>query len=183
MSRAFAPRARREFLKLGGAGLIDLLLHPRRVLGARSQTRSLSFYCLNTGEQLAVDYCVGGRYQPDALEAIDRTLRDHRTNELHPIDPSVLDLLFMIRQRLGSRERIHVVSAYRSPETNAFLHETERGVAAASYHVTGRAVDFFLPDRRLHDLRRVAMGLEVGGVGYYPRSEFVHVDNGPIRTW
>jgi len=182
MSRAFAARPRRQFLKLGGAGLLDLLLG-RRSLAARSASRSLSFYCLHTGEQLTVDYCVAGRYCGDALRAIDLALRDHRTNEAHPIDPQLLDLLFGIRQRLGSRERVHVVSAYRSPETNALLRETERGVAAASYHVTGRALDFFLPDRRLDDVRRVARSMQAGGVGYYPRSEFVHVDNGPVRTW
>jgi uncharacterized protein YcbK (DUF882 family) len=154
-----------------------------RLATAAGESRALPFYCLHTGEALTVEYCTRGRYQRDALRAVDRLLRDHRTNQAHAIDPALLDALWALRRRVGSGVRLHVVSGYRSPETNAMLQRTEPGVARGSYHVQGRALDFFLPDRQLRQVRRAAVGLQFGGVGYYPASGFVHVDSGPVRSW
>ena len=176
------PRSRRDVLRLGAAAALGLTFGPRRAW-ATAESRSLAFYCLHTGEYMSVEYCTGGRYQRDALRAVDRLLRDHRTDQIHPIDPALLDRMWILHRRLESRAQIHVISGYRSAATNAMLHRTESGVARASFHIQGRALDFFLPDRRLAQVRRAALGLRLGGVGYYPSSNFVHVDSGPIRSW
>lgn len=145
--------------------------------------RSLDLYCLNTGERLSVDYCRDGRYQARGLRQVDELLRDHRSDEVHEIDPAVLDLLLAIRASVASSDEIHVVSGYRSPQTNRMRFLAGAGVAEHSYHVEGRAVDFFLPDRPLRFVHRAALAMKGGGVGYYPGSGFVHVDNGPLRYW
>lgn len=175
-------RSRRDLLKLSAATALGAVLAPRAARGS-AESRALSFYCLHTGEAMTVEYCTGGRYQRDALRTVDRLLRDHRTNEIHRIDPALLDALWALRRHLRSRAQLHVVSGYRSHETNELLRQTEPGVARASYHIQGRALDFFLPDRPLAHVRRAALGLRFGGVGYYPQSGFVHVDSGPVRTW
>jgi uncharacterized protein YcbK (DUF882 family) len=179
----FEGRSRREFLWLGGATALGLLVRPRIVRAARAPGRSLSLYCLHTGETLEAEYWANGTYRPDALRAIQHALRDHRTDDEHPIDPTLLDVAFDVHTALDSRESLHVVSGYRSPATNEFLRESGHGVAAASYHLDGRALDFFLPDRPLRDVRRAALALQGGGVGYYPGTGFVHVDTGPVRAW
>jgi uncharacterized protein YcbK (DUF882 family) len=120
---------------------------------------------------------------PDALVAIDRILRDHRTDETIEMDLRLLDLLHALRATLGSRRRFEVFSGYRSPATNAALLEEGHGVAEHSFHIVGKAIDVRLPDRSVSALRRAALRLRRGGVGYYPRSGFVHVDVGPLRRW
>jgi uncharacterized protein YcbK (DUF882 family) len=174
--------SRRAVLKL--AGLAALL--PRPAFAAarpRMTTRVLSLYSIHTGERLTAEYFERGRYQADAMRAISRLLRDHRTGQMHPIDPMLLDGLHGLCRALGARGAVHVVSGYRCEATNAWLRQSGYGVAEHSYHLTGRAVDFFVPGRALRDVRRVAMRATRGGVGYYPASGFVHVDTGPIRTW
>jgi uncharacterized protein YcbK (DUF882 family) len=146
-------------------------------------TRSLAFEHLHTGERLNVVYWVEGRYQPDALERIDRLLRDFRTDDTHPIDTRLLDLLAALRDRLLTRAPLQVVSGYRSPATNAWLASLTEGVATNSLHMAGRAIDIRVPGRRLGAVRRAALGLHDGGVGFYPRSNFVHLDTGRPRRW
>jgi uncharacterized protein YcbK (DUF882 family) len=152
---------------------------------ARSRTndRAIALYSVNTGEQLVAEYFQGGCYQPDALDAVSRILRDHRTDETHAIDPALLDQLFLLRRALAARQSYHVVCGYRSPETNALRHRQHEGVASHSFHLSGRAIDVFLPDCDLATVHKTALGLSAGGVGYYPQSGFVHLDTGPIRTW
>jgi uncharacterized protein YcbK (DUF882 family) len=145
--------------------------------------RSLSLYAVHTDERLAVDYCVDGRYEPDALRAIARLMRDVHTDTVHAIDVDLLDGLSRLGRILGAREPLHVVSGYRTRETNDKLRQTDHSVAANSFHVAGKAADFFIPGRRLASVRHVAQALRVGGVGYYPDSGFVHVDTGPQRLW
>ena len=175
--------SRRDVLRIGGLATLGLLMGPRLAAAAIPSGRTLSFYCLHTGESLTVEYWAGGRYQPDGLRAVNRLLRDHRTDLLHPIDPELLDLVYTVRRRVDSREPIHVISGFRSRATNARLRRAGHGVAARSYHLSGRALDFFLPDRDLGQIRRAALLMQGGGVGYYPSSGFVHVDTGPVRTW
>lgn len=157
------------------------------VLSGRSararQCHSLSLYAVHTGERLTVDYCVDGRYEPDALRAIAHLMRDVHTDAVHRIDTTLLDALSRLGRILGARAPLHVVSGYRTRETNEKLRRVDRGIAANSYHVAGKAADVFLPDRKLASLHHVARALAVGGVGYYPRSGFVHVDTGPVRAW
>lgn len=156
----------------GGAGLVSSC--PTRILRLRNS---------HTGEYLEADYCVDGRYQAEQLAAIAEVLRDHRSDRVHPIDVHLLDILHEVQRSLDSSGEIRIVSGYRSPETNWWKHLMERGVAENSYHLYGRAVDFYLPERDLRTQRAAALELAAGGVGYYPRSGFIHVDTGPVRTW
>ncbi|MFN8545232.1 MAG: DUF882 domain-containing protein [Candidatus Binatia bacterium] len=167
---------------MGSRAAVGLLMAPRLASAAR-QSRSVAFYNLHTSERLTVDYLVNGRYQSDALRAVNRILRDHYSGDVHPIDPGLLDVIWELRLRMESRAPYHVLSGYRSPQTNAMKAREGRGVAPHSFHMQGRAVDLFLPDRDLRLLRRAALSLRAGGVGYYPRPGFVHVDTGPVRTW
>ncbi len=175
---------RRQFLRLGGAVAAGLLV-PDWARALATPSRSLGFYALHTGERLTVDYMVNGRYQPQGLDAIAHVLRDHRTDQVHPIDPAVLDILYVVRRTIGSRQPFNVISGYRSQATNDMKRRRRRrsGVAKNSYHIVGKAVDVYLPDRELRDLRQAALALRTGGVGYYPGSGFVHLDCGPVRTW
>jgi uncharacterized protein YcbK (DUF882 family) len=145
--------------------------------------RSLSFHNTHTEECLNIVYWDRGRYLSDALKQIDYILRDHRTNEIRPIDKKLIGLLHTIKRELRTNEPFHIISGYRSPQTNALLRKQSRGVARRSLHLYGEAVDIRLPGCRLSKLRRVAVDLRKGGVGYYPRGDFVHVDVGPIRHW
>jgi uncharacterized protein YcbK (DUF882 family) len=171
---------RRRVLRWGayaGAGL--LAARPARATACRA----LSLYAVNTGERLRVDYCIDGRYDPHALGAIAHLLRDVRAGAVHAIDPRLLDSLSRMQRLLGATTPLHVVSGYRTRETNEQKRRRDRHVAANSYHVRGQAADVFVPGRPLASVRRVATALRAGGVGYYPDSGFVHVDTGPIRTW
>jgi uncharacterized protein YcbK (DUF882 family) len=145
--------------------------------------RALSFKHLHTGERLEVEYFTGGAYDPDALQAIDRLLRDFRTGDVHEISPGLLDLLHEVTGLTGSRKPFEVISGYRSPTTNQMLRQRSEGVAAGSLHMQGLAIDIRLTDVPLPKLREAARAARKGGVGYYPSSNFVHVDTGRVRTW
>jgi uncharacterized protein YcbK (DUF882 family) len=146
--------------------------------------RSLRFLNLHTGERLAACYLRRGRYRHDALAEIDYILRDWRKDAVTAIDRGLFDLLFHLDQRLGSTGApFHVISGYRTAETNAMLRSTSTGVAKRSYHVKAMAIDIARPDVPLHGLYREALAMRAGGVGYYPESGFIHVDVGPVRHW
>jgi uncharacterized protein YcbK (DUF882 family) len=157
------------------------LFHPPT--NSSSAEKCLSLYNTHTGEGLNAVYWAEGAYLPEALAAVDHVLRDHRTDEIKPIDPQLLDLLYAISEGLGCQQPFHIISGYRSPATNALLRMVSRGVAEHSMHMDGKAVDLRLPGWAAFTVRTIAKDLRVGGVGYYPRSEFVHVDVGPIRYW
>ena len=150
--------------------------------GKREMARSLSFYNLHTGERLTTVYWEKGEYVPTALDEVNYILRDFRQNQIKPIDPTLLDLLVALRDRLQSQANYEVISGYRSPLTNAMLHSQSEGVAAHSLHMDGRAIDIRLPGRPLGLVRVAALSLQRGGVGYYP-GRFVHVDTGRVRWW
>lgn len=150
---------------------------------ATSIGRSLAVLNLHTGERLSATYWEAGAYVDDALGALSRVLRDHRTNEVHAMDPPLFDLLNALSQRLGSKETIQIISGYRSPETNAALRQGSSGVAAHSLHIEGKAMDIRIAGVDLPQLRNAAWGLQGGGVGFYPASNFVHVDVGRVRRW
>ena len=182
---------RRRFLTMGLLSAAPMVipgaaLARMRVQTSRSSTRelarTLSFYNLHTGERLTTVYWEKGRYVPAALDEVNYILRDFRQNEVKPIDPTLLDLLVALRDRLQSHENYEVISGYRSPLTNAMLHSQSEGVAAHSLHMDGKAIDIRLPGRPLGLVRVAALSLQRGGVGYYP-GRFVHVDTGRVRYW
>lgn len=145
--------------------------------------RTLQVVNLHTGEKVSATYWENGQYLTDGLSELNHVLRDHRTGDVIDMDPSLMDLLVNLRERLGSGEAFHIISGYRSPKTNAMLRSSSSGVAKKSFHMLGQAVDIRLPDRSSSDIRRVAMAMERGGVGYYPKSDFVHIDTGHVRSW
>ena len=160
-----------------------LALMARPAFAATALSRELRFNHLHTGEALTVEYFQSGHYQPDALVAVNHLLRDFRTGDVHTIDPSLLDVLFDLRARVATRGSFEVISGYRSPKTNAALRRRSEGVAAHSLHMSGRAIDVRLADVPLKALRDTGRALRGGGVGYYPASDFVHLDTGRVRTW
>jgi uncharacterized protein YcbK (DUF882 family) len=145
--------------------------------------RRLAFDNLHTGETLDVAYWENGVYVPGALSAVNHVLRDHRNNQVHVIEPTLLDLLTALSAMLDTRERFNVISGYRSPESNAIMHEHSGQVASGSLHMQGMAIDIRLAGVSLDRIRAAAETLGIGGVGYYPTSDFVHVDVGKPRTW
>lgn len=152
---------------------------------ASAETRTLKLYFVHTREKAEITYKRNGRYLRGGLNDINRFLRDWRRNEPTKMDPRLLDLLWEVYQKSGSRKHIHVISAYRSPATNKMLRKRGRGVAKKSQHTLGKAIDFYLPDVKLSKLRRIGLQMQQGGVGYYPRSgsPFVHMDVGSVRHW
>jgi uncharacterized protein YcbK (DUF882 family) len=174
---------RRQFLRATSILALSGVAAPAAALTFENAPRRLGFQCTHTGERIETEYWADGRYLPDATAAIDHVLRDFRTGEVHPIDPSLLDLLYSLRSNLGSREPFHVISGYRSPKTNAALHAKSSGVATKSLHMQGMAIDIRLPGCKIAELHRSALALQAGGVGYYPASDFVHVDVGRVRRW
>jgi uncharacterized protein YcbK (DUF882 family) len=173
--------SRRRILALGVTG-ISSLVAPSRRAGA-ADARTLALLSLHTGESVRATYWASGQYIAEGLARIDRLLRDHRNGAVHAIDRRLLDALAQLRQRLDTREAFEIISGYRSPATNARLAATTSGVSSRSLHMAGMAIDIRVPGRSLAAVRDAARALGVGGVGYYPDSNFVHVDVGRVRYW
>jgi uncharacterized protein YcbK (DUF882 family) len=183
---------RRTFLWIGAAAAAAAFAPVKAFAGGRpagaanAPERVLSFLHTHTGERLKIAYCCGGEYQPDALQGINHLLRDFRVNKERAIDPRLLDLLHELNGTLETEQPFHVISGYRTPETNAMLQErggARNGVASHSLHIVGQAIDIRVPGVQLDHLREAARSLKIGGVGYYPASNFVHVDVGRVRYW
>ena len=138
---------------------------------------------VHTDEKLQAVYWENGEYVPDAVQALNKVLRDYRNDEVHPMDTGLYDLLDHIHAKTESRSAFQVISGYRSPATNRMLSERSGEVAKHSLHMDGKAIDIFLEDVDLKHVRAAALDLGRGGVGYYPVSKFVHVDVGPVRKW
>jgi uncharacterized protein YcbK (DUF882 family) len=151
--------------------------------GAPPDRRSLSFVHTHTGETLSTVYFQNGNYLAPSLEHVNQFLRDFRTNEVHSIDPALLDILFDLQARARHAGPFEVISGYRSPQTNAALRSQSSAVAEHSLHMEGRAIDVRLRGFPTAKLRDVAIALHRGGVGYYAASDFVHVDTGRVRVW
>jgi len=177
--------SRRSFLALAACGVAAVLIPgSASALVPSPETRRLSFYNLHTDECVETCYWENGGYVPTALEQIDSVLRDHRTGESRQMSPALIDLIFALSVRLECGAPVQVVSGYRSAATNALLHADDPGhVAEHSLHLTGEAVDLCFEGRSLSRVRDAALALNGGGVGYYPKSGFVHVDVGRPRRW
>jgi uncharacterized protein YcbK (DUF882 family) len=184
--------SRRRLLMTGGAlagataaaGLLPRAFAAAAEAGRGSEgVRRLTLKNLHTPEVLDVVYRRGEQYVPDALARVEVQLRDYRTGDRHPIDPHLLDILYELAQSIGVDPEFSVISGYRSPRTNAMLHERSAGVASHSLHMEGRAIDVRLSRVNCADLADKALAMQRGGVGYYRQSDFVHLDTGRVRTW
>lgn len=178
--------SRRALVKLGALAAAAAIL-PRSAFGSNPSPsvaeKSLAFYNTHTGENLKTVYWAEGHYLGQSLREINHILRDPRNDEVHDIDTGLLDLLFAIRKQIDTNQPFHVISGYRSAATNEFLRAHTTGVAEHSLHLVGQAIDIRSPGRELRTLQKVAVALKGGGVGYYPKSDFVHVDIGRVRYW
>lgn len=173
--------SRRQFIAMS-MGAAATMMMPRFALSAVT-AKTLSFYHMHTAESLRITYAERGRYLPAAISELRHYLRDWRTGESHPIDVELLDQLYALQQRVENSGVYHVVCGYRLPRTNAMLHARSSGVASRSLHLEGRAIDISLPGVELAHLHKAALSLQAGGVGYYPASDFIHIDTGRVRQW
>ena len=177
--------SRRQLLRLGALAALTCVPGPALALERTSQRfeRALDFYHVHTGESLSTVYWMQGHYLPGALRDINYILRDYHSDQVTPIDPQLLDLLYTIDKMVGFRDAFHVLSAYRSAATNAMLRLSYAGVAEHSMHIEGKAVDVRFSGSDLQMVCRLATDLQWGGVGFYPWASFVHLDTGPVRSW
>jgi len=176
------PISRRNVLKLG----LLAVASPLPAFAGKNLSageRRLGFNNLHTGEQFDLPYWIEGDYVPESLAAINHLLRDHRTDQVAAIDTGLLDLLHRVNSALGASQPFQVISGYRSPASNQVLADNSSGVAKHSLHMEGKAIDIRIPGIQLADLRQAGLLLQGGGVGYYPDSNFVHLDVGRVRTW
>ena len=176
---------RRSFLKSGlfltaalGFWMPDLAFAAKPPVG-----REMKLVNAHTGHKFSGEYWYNGRYLPDAFGEIKSVMKDHRTGEKFPIDPRLMDILYVLQRRAGNSANFRVFSGYRSPKTNASLRRHSESVAKGSLHMTGQAVDLELPGTKLSALKKTAISLKSGGVGYYPRDGFIHLDTGRVRHW
>lgn len=154
------------------------------MVNANVETSRLRLFHTHTGEHIDVVFKRGGEYVPEAIEQLEAFLADFRTLERRSFDPALFDLLAELNSSVGRRSgEFHVISAYRSPETNDYLRRTRSGVAEKSLHLQAQAIDIRLPGTNTQRLRDAALALGKGGVGYYRRSNFIHVDTGRVRRW
>lgn len=153
------------------------------VIKAAVDPRWVHLHNIHTGEKLEAVYWEDGQYVPDAVQALNKVLRDYRNDEVHPMNPGLYDILDQIARKTESKGPFQVISGYRSPATNKMLSERSGEVAKRSLHMDGKAMDIYLEDVALEHVRAAALDLGRGGVGYYPASNFVHVDVGPVRRW
>ncbi|BDT57395.1 membrane protein [Massilia varians] len=176
---------RRAFLKSSLLLAAPTLSIPALAKTAQPATgeRVLRLYNTHTGEKLKSTFWAEGEFIPDAMKDINKVLRDHRNNKIAQMDPELLLLLTQLNDKLDNNRELHIISGYRSPESNAKLHAASGGVAKRSLHMDAKAIDIRLPGKDLKMLHKAAMSLKGGGVGYYASSQFVHMDTGRVRYW
>lgn len=156
---------------------------PQQMISRILQPRIVSFRNLHTGEVFTGPFKLGTEYIPEAFEKLSHVLRDHRTGDTHAMDPKLLEIMHMIDMKAQQDSGFVVLSGYRSPRTNRMLARNTDGVAENSYHMKGQAIDLRIPGYRTENVKEIARGLGLGGVGFYRGSDFVHLDTGPVRFW
>ncbi len=183
-SRDTTNRGRRKFL-INSSAIALSASFPQLIQAATTinQEKSLAFLNLHTNETLQCSYWENGDYDLKALAEINYILRDHRTNEVTEIDRQLLNTLHTLHQLTESNSPFQIISGYRSAKTNNTLRNTTSGVAKRSLHMQGKAIDVQLPDIQLATLRDTAISLQAGGVGYYPKTSFLHLDTANPRNW
>ncbi len=182
-----AGDCRGAYLRLSITGLLTLIVALWSALSPaddnQSLERRLSFYNTHTHERLTVIYKKGNGYVVGAMKKINYILRDHRANEIHAIDPRLMDFLYDLLTEVNNHGEVHIISGYRAPKTNAKLRHKSKGVARGSLHMQGKALDFRLPGSDTAVLRDTARRMKRGGVGYYKKSDFIQIDTGRVRSW
>jgi uncharacterized protein YcbK (DUF882 family) len=183
---------RRSFLGLGAATLGGVIL-PSLIAPASAANfkggvisegaRRLAFRNTHTGESFSGVYRVGDKYLPDAFKQINMVMRDFRTNQVYAMDPRVIDIIYTVHRMTGQSKPFEIISGYRSPKTNNMLRKASSGVAKKSYHMKGQAIDLRMDGFSTKRIRDIAVSLRAGGVGYYSKSNFVHMDTGDVRDW
>ncbi|MBE0482971.1 MAG: DUF882 domain-containing protein [Bacterioplanes sp.] len=175
---------RRHFLQqasLLGAGIsagIPLTAHAQP-----HEERTLRLYNIHTGESLQTTFWANGAYLDDEIQTIDLLMRDHRANQAIAMQRELYQRLYELQQLFNAREPLYIVSAYRSPSTNQRLRQQSSGVAQTSMHIQGKAIDVRIPGVSHRHLHKAALAMHAGGVGYYPKSGYIHLDTGRNRHW
>ncbi|MBD2810659.1 YcbK family protein [Xenorhabdus sp. Vera] len=175
---------RRKWLGVSVAAL-GLSLLPQHALAALTtpRPRILHFNNLHTGEELKAEFFDGRRYNKSELSRLNYLFRDFRQNKIKTIDPKLFDQIYLLQMMMGINKPVQLVSGYRSLMTNNMLRQASGGVAKHSYHTRGQAMDFHIDGMQLANIRKAALKMGAGGVGFYPKSNFIHIDTGPVRTW
>lgn len=175
--------ARRRLIQQGAALSLGSLFLPNVLAKGHDPERKVSLYNVHTGESVNATYWAEGQYINEELQRVYHLLRDFRQDQSVKMDVALIEALNRIHTMTGSKQSFQVVSGYRSPKTNEMLRRRGHRVAKNSYHLRGQAIDFRLPDVQLSKAKKAAVSLKAGGVGYYPRSNFIHVDTGRVRYW
>ncbi len=175
--------SRRRLLGAGAGLAAGFVLGPTLAGATFTGERRLMFLNLYTGERVSSIYYAENSLIESECRTLDQVLRDFRTGEVARIDRDLFDFLYLLQQKVETPGAFHVISGYRSPQTNENLRAAGRGVATGSLHTHARAIDIRLPGCALSDLREAALSLDLGGVGYYPKSDFIHIDTGRVRFW
>lgn len=175
--------SRRQFLKIAGVLSLSTLFPEVLFSSNRIYEKAISLNNVHTGESLKSIFWAEGKYDFNAISDINYILRDYRTNISTNMDIELIELLFSIKHITNSNNFFEVFSGYRHPLSNLLLNKTTSGVANKSLHMEGKAIDINMPGINLKDLHKIAMNIRAGGVGYYPDSNFIHVDTGRIRAW
>lgn len=177
--------SRRTFLRRTAAAAAGALVIPSAdaVASLLSRDRTLRLHNIHTDEELVMSLSPQQEYDRETRLKFSSLLRDHHADETREMDPALIDILFALTAVTGSSGSFKVLSGYRSPETNDWLRSHHRGVAEHSMHIEGKAIDIRMEDVSIRQIRAAGLALAMGGVGYYPRSNFVHLDTGSIRTW
>lgn len=176
---------RRKWLSLGGAAL-GIALIPHSVFASISTTKPsiLRFKNINSGEVFTGAFDENTGFDASNLKQLNQFLRDKLNHQVHHMDPKLFHKFYRIQQQLGLRNtEIQIICGYRSPSTNAAMRRKSKGVASNSFHMKGQAIDFRIDGVPLAKLHQTALNLHNGGVGYYPHSNFIHIDTGPVRNW
>lgn len=175
---------RRRFLLKAGVATAGLILGPQLAMAAAKKDRLLMMTNPHTGEKIRTIYWTPTEgYIRESLASVSHFMRDFRQNQVKDVDPALLDIVHAISMNIGSHRKFEVMSGYRSPKTNRMLRRRSRNVAKKSYHMRAKAMDFQVKNVSSQNLRKVALALKKGGVGYYPGARYIHVDTGTVRTW
>ncbi len=175
--------SRRNFLKKSAIITGAAMMTQSEILASVGEKKVLKLYNVHLNKTFYAPFFEKNYYKLSGLFEVNKAFIDYRAKEMTRIDVKLVNLLYDIKQHLGYDKQFNIVSGYRSPHTNAELRKRREGVAKNSYHIKGQAVDIYVPNVSLRKLRDVALGMKRGGVGYYPKSHFLHVDVGPVRTW